>query len=94
MEAGWAWRLSLLSYRNGVLDKAVTRGMGKSARSCTNNAWYLKTCPIRLLLEEGELVRGGEAVIKYSDFKRLTRVLKIDARYKNPETQQRGSVHN
>lgn len=62
----------VLTYRDGVLQKAVTRGNGVVGEVITNNARVFKNLPAKIPFA-GEVVLRGEAVIKYSDFKRLTK---------------------
>ncbi len=95
-KASLSWKLDgltiVLTYRNGVLDKAVTRGNGEIGEVITNNARVFKNLPHKITYE-GELVLRGEAVIKYSDFKKINESIEdVDARYKNPRNLCSGSV--
>ena len=61
-----SWKMDgltvVLTYRNGVLEKAVTRGNGEIGEVITNNARTFKNIPGRIPYT-GELVVRGEAVI-------------------------------
>lgn len=91
-----SWKLDgltiVLTYRNGELFKAVTRGNGVTGEVITNNARVFKNVPHKILYN-GELILRGEAVIKYSDFEKLNAGIEdVDARYKNPRNLCSGSV--
>ena len=58
----------VLTYRNGVLFKAVTRGNGEVGEVITSNAKTFKNLPLRIPFQ-GELIIRGEAIITYDDFK-------------------------
>lgn len=90
------WKLDgltiVLTYRNGELVKAVTRGNGVTGEVITNNAKTFKNLPMQISYK-GELVLRGEAVIKYSDFDAINDEIElIDAKYKNPRNLCSGSV--
>ena len=83
---------SVLTYRDGELIKAVTRGNGITGEVITNNAKVFKNIPHRIPYR-GELVLRGEAVIKYSDFEKINASIdSVDAKYKNPRNLCSGSV--
>ncbi len=91
-----SWKLDgltiVLTYQNGVLAKAVTRGNGEIGEVITNNARVFKNLPHKISYN-GELILRGEAVIKYSDFKKINdQIEDVDARYKNPRNLCSGSV--
>lgn len=91
-----SWKLDgltiVLTYRNGKLDKAVTRGNGEIGEVVTNNARAFKNIPGKIPFE-GELVLRGEAIIRYSDFNKMNdEIENIDAKYKNPRNLCSGSV--
>ena len=91
-----SWKLDgltlVLTYRNGALDKAVTRGNGEVGEVVTNNVKVFKNIPLTIPYK-GELILRGEAVISYSDFNRINEEM-IDAavKYKNPRNLCSGSV--
>lgn len=91
-----SWKLDgltlVLTYRNGALDKAVTRGNGEVGEVVTNNVRVFKNIPLTIPYK-GELILRGEAVISYSDFNRINEEM-IDAavKYKNPRNLCSGSV--
>lgn len=91
-----SWKMDgltvVLTYRNGVLEKAVTRGNGEIGEVITNNARTFKYIPGRIPYT-GELVVRGEAVIKYSDFARINETIEdVEAKYKNPRNLCSGTV--
>lgn len=91
-----SWKLDgltvVLSYNNGELVKAVTRGNGQTGEVITNNARVFKNIPLKIAYK-GELVIRGEAVIKYTDFKKINATIEdVDAKYKNPRNLCSGSV--
>lgn len=91
-----SWKLDgltiVLTYREGKLAKAVTRGNGEIGEVITNNARTFKNLPLQIAYQ-GELILRGEAVISYSDFEKLNREIPDEAdRYKNPRNLCSGSV--
>ena len=91
-----SWKLDgltiVLTYQNGELEKAVTRGNGEVGEVITNNARVFKNIPLRIPYT-GELVLRGEAVIGYKDFAKINDEIEdVDARYKNPRNLCSGSV--
>ena len=91
-----SWKLDgltvVLTYNNGELIKAVTRGNGQTGEVITNNAKVFQNIPLKISYK-GELIIRGEAVIKYSDFKKINATIDdVDARYKNPRNLCSGSV--
>ena len=91
-----SWKLDgltiVLTYRDGVLFKAVTRGNGEVGEVITNNAKVFKNVPLRIPFR-GELVLRGEAVIGYREFERINEEIpEADAKYKNPRNLCSGSV--
>ena len=91
-----SWKLDgltiVLTYREGKLEKAVTRGNGEIGEVITNNARTFVNLPLEIPFR-GELVLRGEAVISYSDFQKINdEIENADARYKNPRNLCSGSV--
>jgi len=91
-----SWKLDgltvVLTYQNGKLEKAVTRGNGEVGEVVTNNAKTFKNLPLQIAFQ-GELILRGEAVITYSDFEKINeQITEDDARYKNPRNLCSGSV--
>ena len=91
-----SWKLDgltiVLTYREGVLYKAVTRGNGEVGEVITNNAKTFVNLPHRIPWQ-GELILRGEAVITYEDFEKINAAIEdMDARYKNPRNLCSGSV--
>lgn len=91
-----SWKLDgltvVLTYENGELLKAVTRGNGVVGEVVTNNAKVFKNIPLKIPYQ-GRLVLRGEAIITYSDFEKINASIEnVDARYKNPRNLCSGSV--
>lgn len=91
-----SWKLDgltiVLTYREGELVKAVTRGNGEIGEVITNNARTFVNLPLKIAFQ-GELVLRGEAVISYADFEKINSGIEdVEARYKNPRNLCSGSV--
>ncbi len=91
-----SWKLDgltiVLTYRDGELFKAVTRGNGEVGEVITNNARVFKNVPLKIAYK-GELILRGEAVISYRDFEKINEEIEdADVRYKNPRNLCSGSV--
>lgn len=91
-----SWKLDgltiVLTYRDGKLFKAVTRGNGEVGEVITPNARTFVNLPLQIPFL-GELILRGEAVITYEDFERINaKIEDADARYKNPRNLCSGSV--
>ena len=91
-----SWKLDgltiVLTYEDGQLVKAVTRGNGEVGEVVTNNAKTFKNIPLSVPFKE-QLVLRGEAVIKYTDFEEInSKIEDVDAKYKNPRNLCAGSV--
>lgn len=95
-EALLSWKLDgltiVLTYQDGELLKAVTRGNGEIGEVITNNARVFKNIPHRIAFK-GRLILRGEAVITYSDFEKMNaEIFDEEAKYKNPRNLCSGSV--
>ena len=82
-----SWKLDgltiVLTYQDGTLQKAVTRGNGEVGEVITNNAKVFKNVPLKIAFQ-GELIVRGEAIITYSDFNKINDSIQdADAKYKN-----------
>ena len=91
-----SWKMDgltiVLTYRDGSLVKAVTRGNGEVGEVITANARTFKNLPLQIPYK-GELVLRGEAVIGYKDFEKINEgIAEVDAKYKNPRNLCSGSV--
>lgn len=90
-----SWKLDgltvVLTYRNGNLVEAVTRGNGSVGELVTHNAKHFKGVPKKIDFK-GELVVRGEAIISYSNFEKINAKLDVDSKYKNPRNLASGSV--
>ena len=95
-EALLSWKLDgltvVLTYREGKLAKAVTRGNGEVGEVINNNARTFQNLPVSIAYQ-GELVLRGEAVITYSDFEKINaEIMEEEDKYKNPRNLCSGSV--
>ncbi len=91
-----SWKLDgltvVLTYENGVLTKAVTRGNGEIGEVITPNARTFKNIP-KSIPVNGRFTVRGEAIIFYSDFNALNETIAdAEAKYKNPRNLCSGSV--
>lgn len=91
-----SWKLDgltvVLTYENGELRNAVTRGNGEIGEVITNNAKTFVNLP-KVIPYKGNLVIRGEAVIKYSDFNKMNdEITEAEEKYKNPRNLCSGSV--
>lgn len=91
-----SWKMDgltvVLTYEDGKLSKAVTRGNGEIGEVITQNAKTFVNLPTAISWK-GKLVLRGEAVITYRDFEKLNESIpEADARYKNPRNLCSGSV--
>lgn len=91
-----SWKLDgltiVLTYRDGTLQKAVTRGNGEVGEVITNNAKVFRNVPLHIAYQ-GELILRGEAVIGYKEFEKINaEIADVDAKYKNPRNLCSGSV--
>ncbi len=92
-----SWKLDgltiVLTYENGMLLQAVTRGNGETGEDITANARHIIGIPVAIPFKE-KLVIRGEALMKYSDFERINSQIEDGARYKNPRNLCVGTVRN
>lgn len=91
-----SWKLDgltiVLTYNDGKLVKAVTRGDGEIGEVITNNAKTFKNLPLNIAYKD-ELVIRGEAVIRYSDFEAINETIEdASQKYKNPRNLCSGTV--
>lgn len=91
-----SWKLDgltiVLTYEDGKLKSGVTRGTGTIGEVVTENVKQFKNVPLTIPYK-GRLVVRGEAIIKYSDFKKMNDELDDgSSQYKNPRNLCSGSV--
>lgn len=90
-----SWKLDgltvVLTYKDGMLFNAVTRGNGEIGELVTNNAKVFKNIPLKIKYKN-ELIVRGEAIIKYSDFNKINDKLDDVDKYKNPRNLCSGTV--
>lgn len=91
-----SWKLDgltiVLTYENGELLKAVTRGNGEEGEIITPNAKMFMNLPVKIAYK-GSLILRGEAVIGYKDFETINATITDPSQqYKNPRNLCSGSV--
>ena len=99
-----SWKLDgltvVLTYEDGRLSRAVTRGNGEIGEEITANAATFRNLPA-VIPFRGKLTLRGEAVIRYSDFTQINEEMAAEAAargtledvgYKNPRNLCSGSM--
>lgn len=91
-----SWKLDgltvVVTYNNGKLLKAVTRGNGEIGEVITHNAKFFEGIPKKISYT-GELVVRGEALMTYSEFERVNSLISdATAKYKNPRNLASGTI--
>ena len=81
----------ILTYENGRLTKALTRGNGEIGEVITNNAKTFVNIPGKITYKNTLILRG-EGLILYSDFEELNHQEDVEEKYKNPRNLCSGSV--
>ena len=82
-----------LTYENGILKTAATRGNGKIGENVTQNARVIKSIPLQIPYN-GKIEIRGEVVISKSDFDALNdeRAIKGETLFSNPRNAAAGSL--
>lgn len=82
-----SWKLDgltlVLTYEEGKLVKAVTRGNGEVGDVVTHNAKYVKGIPQTIPYVHKMIVRG-ECLMTYTNFNKVNSTLDVTMQYKNP----------
>ncbi|HHX61214.1 MAG TPA: NAD-dependent DNA ligase LigA [Epulopiscium sp.] len=90
-----SWKLDgltiVITYNNGELVQAITRGNGEIGEDITSNAKTFANLPLKIN-DKRELTVRGEAIITYSEFERINEHLPDEEKYKNPRNLCSGSV--
>ncbi len=91
-----SWKLDgltvVLTYEDGELVKAVTRGNGEIGEVITNNAKVFANVPKKITYKKPLTIRG-EAIITYTDFEKINQTIEdVESKYKNPRNLCSGSV--
>lgn len=82
----------LLTYENGELIQAETRGNGEVGEDITHNARVFENIPLQIDYK-GHIEFEGEAIITYDDFEKINSLIKNqDDKYKNPRNLASGSA--
>lgn len=90
-----SWKLDgltiVLTYQEGELVQAVTRGNGEIGEDITSNARTFANLPLKISHKDPIIIRG-EAIITYSEFEKINKNLPDEEKYKNPRNLCSGSV--
>ncbi|GHV40364.1 DNA ligase [Clostridia bacterium] len=91
-----SWKMDgltiVVTYRDGKLNRAVTRGNGVVGEDVTHNAAVFRNLP-RVIPEKGTITIRGEAVISYADFAKINENLpETEGKYKNPRNLCSGTI--
>lgn len=90
-----SWKLDgltvVLTYENGKLVSAITRGNGEVGEDITHNARHFKNVP-KIIGYKERLVLRGEALISYDTFNEINSKLSPEEQYKNPRNLASGTV--
>lgn len=81
----------LLTYDNGELIQAETRGNSEEGELITHNAKVFENIPLKIDYK-GRLEIEGEAIIDYESFDEINLKLSENDKYKNPRNLVSGSV--
>lgn len=80
-----------LTYENGILKKAESRGNGIVGEDLTHNIKAFKNVPLRIPVNN-EVVIYGEAIIKLDDFERINSRIPKEQQFKTARNLVSGSV--
>ncbi len=83
----------ILTYEDGKLVSALTRGNGAIGEEITHNAKVFKNIP-KTIEYKGTIVIRGEAVITFSSFEKINEKLSVEEKYKNPRNLVSGTVRS
>lgn len=90
-----SWKLDgltvVLTYEDGKLVTAITRGDGYVGESILSNAKTFTGVPLTIPYKE-KLVLRGEALISYDKFNEINAPLSEEEKYENPRNLASGSV--
>lgn len=78
-----------LTYQDGVLIRAESRGNGEIGEDITHNAKVFSNIPLKIPAN-GTVIVDGECIITYSDFEKIKE--REGADYKNPRNLVSGTV--
>jgi DNA ligase (NAD+) len=83
-----------VTYRNGVLERAVTRGDGITGEDVTENARTIRSLPLHIEVDVPEIEIRGEVVMNRDAFERLNaeRELAGQPQFANPRNAAAGSI--
>ena len=77
----------VLTYEDGQLKRAVTRGNGEIGEDVTHNAMVISNIP-KLIHYRDVLEVRGEVIVPFNEFERIN----VDGRYSNPRNLASGTI--
>lgn len=80
-----------ITYENGVIREAATRGNGVVGSDVTHNIPFITGIPLQIPYK-GKLVVRGEAVMSYKEFERLNENLSEEDSFMNPRNTANATV--
>lgn len=85
-----------LLYKDGLLDKAVTRGDGEVGEDVTHTVKTARNVPVKLRCNFKELEVRGEIFVNKSDFERINKQRKANGKepFANPRNMAAGGVRS
>jgi len=90
-----SWKLDgltlVLTYRDGKLFQALTRGNGEYGEDVTAQASFIKNLPTTIP-RKGELVVRGECVISWENFNKINENMDVDKKYSHPRNLAAGTI--
>lgn len=81
----------ILTYDEGKLTTAATRGNGTLGEDVTSNVMTFENIPL-CINDTRHIIIRGEALIPYSTFEDINKTLPEDKKYKNPRNMAAGAL--
>lgn len=78
-------------YKQGLLDKAITRGDGEVGEDVTHTVRTIKSVPLKLI-QEVDLEVGGEIYLPIKSFEKINAELTEEEKFANPRNAAAGTV--
>ena len=91
-----SWKLDgltlVLTYKDGKLYRAITRGNGYIGKDITHNAMHFSDIPKRISYK-GQIIVRGESLISKEEFERINNEMEEETSiYKNPRNLVSGTI--
>jgi DNA ligase (NAD+) len=84
-----------LTYINGVLTRALTRGDGEYGEDVTNNVRTIKAIPLSINTKLSPFEVRGEVYLSFKEFNHINDLIKDDEKkFANPRNAAAGSLRN